>query len=35
VDVTRFDRTAPAGLKLLDVRRWTLRTVDRRAVHLP
>jgi hypothetical protein len=30
-----FDRTAPAGLKILDVRRWTVRTLDRRAVHLP
>jgi len=25
-----FDRTAPAGLKILDVRRWTVRTVDPR-----
>jgi hypothetical protein len=23
-----FDRAAPAGLKILDVRRWTVRTVD-------
>jgi hypothetical protein len=30
-----FDRTAPAGLKILNVVRCTVRPVDRRAVHLP